>query len=155
MLGRAIAAVKQDEANALDHLNKGDDGFKDRDLYVFCANASDGIVTAHPTRKGGQLKDFPRGQEVMRTAAAGKVSEVTYQWPRPGSKCRLRNTPFSRRSGTRFAASATTSERARATSSERMGARQARALRSRDDRGHGLRHARHCLQSRCGAGSDP
>ena len=35
MLGRAIAAVKQDEANALDHFNKGDNGFKDRDLYVF------------------------------------------------------------------------------------------------------------------------
>lgn len=85
MLGRAIAAVKQDEANALDHFNKGDDGFKDRDLYVFCANASDGIVTAHPTRKGAQLKNFPLGQQVMRTAAAGKVSEVTYQWPRPGS----------------------------------------------------------------------
>ena len=43
MLGRAIAAMKQDEANALDHFNKGDDGFKDRDLYVFCANASDGM----------------------------------------------------------------------------------------------------------------
>ena len=85
MLGRAIAAVKQDEANALDHFNKGDDGFKDRDLYVFCASASDGIVTAHPTRKGAQLKNFPLGQQVMRTAAAGKVSEVTYQWPRPGS----------------------------------------------------------------------
>ena len=31
----------------------------------------------------------------------------------------------------------------------------ARALRSSDDRGHGLRHASPCLQSRCGAGSDP
>ena len=85
MLGRAIAAVKQDEANALDHFNNGDGGFKDRDLYVLCANASDGIITAHPTRKGGQLKDFPLGQQVMRTAIAGKVSEVTYWWPRPGS----------------------------------------------------------------------
>ena len=53
MLGRAIAAVKQDEANALDHFNKGDGGFKDRDLYVLCANASDGIITAHPTRRVG------------------------------------------------------------------------------------------------------
>ena len=85
MLGRAIAAVKQDEANALDRFNKGDGGFKDRDLYVLCANASDGIITAHPTRKGGQLKNFPLGQQVMRTATEGKVSEVTYWWPRPGS----------------------------------------------------------------------
>jgi hypothetical protein len=85
MLVRAIAAVKQDEANALDRFNKGDGGFKDRDLYVLCANASDGIITAHPTRKGGQLKDFPLGQQVMRTATVGKVSEVTYWRPRPGS----------------------------------------------------------------------
>ena len=85
MLGRAIAAVKQDEANALDRFNKGDGGFNDRDLYVLCANASDGIITAHPTHKGGQLKNFPLGQQVMRTATAGKVSEVTYSWPRPGS----------------------------------------------------------------------
>jgi len=85
MLSRAIAAVKHNEANALDHFNKGDGGFKDRDLYVLCANASDGIITAHPTRKGGQLKNFPLGQQVMRTATAGKVSEVTYWWTRPGS----------------------------------------------------------------------
>ena len=85
MLGRAIAAVKQDEANALDRFNKGDGGFKDRDLYVLCANASDGIITAHPSDKGGQLKNFPLGPQVMRTATEGKVSEVTYWWPRPGS----------------------------------------------------------------------
>ena len=85
MLEKAVAAVKQDEANALDRFNKGDGGFKDRDLYVLCANASDGIITAHPTRKGGQLKNFPLGQQVMRTATAGKVSEVTYWWTRPGS----------------------------------------------------------------------
>ena len=48
MLERAVAAVKEDKAKALDMFNKGEDGFKDRDLYVFCANASDGIVTAHP-----------------------------------------------------------------------------------------------------------
>jgi len=49
MLDRAVAAVKEDKAKALDMFNKGDSGFKDRDLYVFCANASDGILTAHPT----------------------------------------------------------------------------------------------------------
>ena len=85
MLDRAVAAVKEDKAKALDLFNKGEDGFKDRDLYVLCANASDGIITAHPTHKGGQLKNFPLGREVMRTASEGKVSEVTYPWPRPGS----------------------------------------------------------------------
>jgi hypothetical protein len=85
MLDRAVAAVKKDEAKALDMFNRGEDGFKDRDLYVLCANSSDGIITAHPTHKGGQLKNFPLGQQVMRTASEGKVSEVTYLWPRPGS----------------------------------------------------------------------
>lgn len=85
MLDRAITAVKENEAKALDMFNKGEGGFKDRDLYVLCANASDGIVTASPTSKGGQLKDFPSGQKVMRTASEGKVSEITYAWPRPGS----------------------------------------------------------------------
>jgi hypothetical protein len=46
MLERAVAAVKEDKARALDMFNKGEGGFKDRDLYVWCANASDGIVTA-------------------------------------------------------------------------------------------------------------
>jgi hypothetical protein len=95
MLGRAIAAVKQ----ALDRFNKGDGGFKDRDLYVLCANASDGIITAHPTRKGGQLKSFPLGQQVMRTATAGKVSEVTYWWPRPGSAKPLEKHTFNTKVG--------------------------------------------------------
>ena len=48
MLNRAVAAVKQDKTKALDMFNKGEGGFKDRDLYVFCANASDGILTAPP-----------------------------------------------------------------------------------------------------------
>ena len=47
MLERAVTAVKEDKAKALDMFNKSDGGFRDRDLYVYCANASDGIVTAH------------------------------------------------------------------------------------------------------------
>ena len=39
--------MKEDEAKALDMFNNGEGGFKDRDLHVWCANASDGIVTAH------------------------------------------------------------------------------------------------------------
>ena len=75
MLDRAVAAVKEDETKALDMFNKGQGGFKDRDLYVFCANASDGIVTAHPYgNKGKQLREifgkkgYPLGQEIMEKA---------------------------------------------------------------------------------------
>src|SRR5678816_1464762 len=59
MLERAVSAVKEDKAKALDMFNNGEGGFKDRDLYVFCANASDGIVTAQPyMNKGKQLRDI-------------------------------------------------------------------------------------------------
>ena len=99
-LDKAVAAVKADKAKALDMFNKGEGGFKDRDLYVFCANASDGVMTAHPTHKGEQLADikgkkgFPLGQEMMKNAAEGRVSEVTYWWPRPGSDKPLEKTSF-------------------------------------------------------------
>jgi signal transduction histidine kinase len=91
LLDRAVAAVKNDRAKALAMFNKGEDGFKDRDLYVFCANASDGVLTAHPYLKGEHLqeingkKGFPLGQEIMRTATEDNIGEVTYWWPRPGS----------------------------------------------------------------------
>jgi signal transduction histidine kinase len=100
MLNRAVAAVKQDKTKALDMFNKGEGGFKDRDLYVFCANASDGILTAHPTMKGKQLKDilgkkgYPLGQEIMHKATEGTIKEVTYWWPRPGSDKPLQKTSF-------------------------------------------------------------
>jgi len=72
MLERAVAAVKEDKAKGLDMFNKGEGGLKDRDLYVFCANASDRILTAHPYLKGEHLQDikgkkgFPLGQEIMQ-----------------------------------------------------------------------------------------
>ena len=72
MLEKAVAAVKENRAKALDMFNKGEGGFKDRDLYVYCANASDGIFTAHPTLKGKQLRDIkgkhgaPLGERLWR-----------------------------------------------------------------------------------------
>jgi signal transduction histidine kinase len=101
MLDRAVGAVKEDETKALDMFNKGEGGFKDRDLYVFCANASDGIVTAHPYgNKGKQLREilgkkgYPLGQEIMQKASEGTIKEVTYWWPRPGSDKPLQKTSF-------------------------------------------------------------
>src|SRR5205823_5783936 len=77
MLEKAVAALKDDKAKALAMFNKGEGGFKDRDLYVFCANASDGVMTAHPYLKGELLQDivgkkgFPLGKAIMETAAEG------------------------------------------------------------------------------------
>ena len=101
MLERAVAAVKEDKAKALDMFNKGEGGFKDRDLYVFCANASDGIVTAHPYGQGANSlreilgkKGYPLGQEIMQNATEGTMREVTYWWPRPGTDTPLEKTAF-------------------------------------------------------------
>ena len=50
MLVKAVAAVKEDKTKALDMFNKGEGGFLDRDLYVFCSNVSDGITVATGAR---------------------------------------------------------------------------------------------------------
>jgi signal transduction histidine kinase len=100
MLEKAVAAVKEDKAKALDMFNKGDGGFKDRDLYVFCANASDGTLTAHPSLRGEHLQDlkgkkgYPFGQEMMQKASEGTIAEVHYWWPRPGTDKPLLKTTF-------------------------------------------------------------
>ena len=94
MLDKAVSAVKSDEHKALAMFNKGQSGFKDRDLYVLCANASDGTITASPSSDGKSLKDFAAGRKVMETAAEGQVSEITYLWPRPGSLTRLKKHTF-------------------------------------------------------------
>jgi hypothetical protein len=110
MLERAVAAVKEDKAKALDMFNKGEGGFKDRDLYVWCANASDGIVTAHPTNKGKKLRDIEGkhgaafGQEIMQSDTQEAIKEVTYWWPRPGSDMPLEKTTFYTKAGDQICA---------------------------------------------------
>ena len=68
MLEKAVAAVKADKAKALKAFNEGAEGFKDRDLYPICANASDGLFTAHPKLVGKSLKELEdkAGKEVRR-----------------------------------------------------------------------------------------
>jgi hypothetical protein len=123
MLERAVAAVNEDKAKALDTFNKGEGGFKDRDLYVFCANTSDGILTAHPYLKGEHLQDikgkkgYPLGQEIMKNATEGQIKTVTYFGLALEPKRRWRSTPFIRGSALRTAASASTKTEPSAASS--------------------------------------
>jgi hypothetical protein len=92
MLEKAVAAVKADKAKALASFNAGTDGFKDRDLQPFCFNKSDGLITAAttPTLLGKDersLKDRTGkafGEENFKAAIDGKVTEVSYIFPRPG-----------------------------------------------------------------------
>ena len=91
MLERVVEALKADSAAALNKFTKGEDGFKDRDLYPFCGGP-DGNFTAHPKLVGNSLKDLkdkagkPLGEEIYSTAKEGEISEVSYMWPRPGSE---------------------------------------------------------------------
>jgi hypothetical protein len=100
LLEKAVAAVKENKEKALGMFNKGEAGFKDRDLYVWCANASDGVITAHPSLKGQHLqeikgkKGYPFGKEIMENAAEGQIKQVTDYWPRPGTETPLEKTTF-------------------------------------------------------------
>ena len=100
MLDRAVVAMKQNKTKALEEFNKGENGFRDGDLYVFCADATTGIMTAHPSLKGQQLRDikgkkgYPLGKEIMDNAAEGKIKEVDYWWPRPGTDKPLQKRTF-------------------------------------------------------------
>lgn len=100
MLEKAVVAVKKNKEKALEMFNKGEGGFKDRDLYVYCANTSDGVLVAHPYLKGEHLQDikgkkgYPLGKEIMDNATEGEIKQVTYWWPRPGTDMPLEKTSF-------------------------------------------------------------
>ena len=49
MLEKTVSAMKADKAKTLAMINKGEEGFKDRDLYPACSGL-DGKVTAHPDK---------------------------------------------------------------------------------------------------------
>jgi signal transduction histidine kinase len=93
MLERAVAAVEADEAAALAAFTARTDGFRDRDLYVACSSAADGLVTAHgadPTMVGRNIYELTDaagkkfGEEIHAVAAEDEFNTVEYLWPRPG-----------------------------------------------------------------------
>ena len=91
MLDKAAGAVRADKAKALETFNAGAGGYRDRDLYPFCANVSDGMFTAHPSLRGKPVRDLRDssgrnfGEDIMRAGSAdGTVNEVSYSFPRPG-----------------------------------------------------------------------
>ena len=95
MLEKAIAALKANEAEALKQFSNPAGGFKDRDLYVFCFNTSDGKFTAHlnPALMGTDVRtlkagDDPLGQRIFDTIKdepEGKIGTIDYKFPRPGT----------------------------------------------------------------------
>ena len=97
MFDRATAALKADAPTALAAFNdKNNKDYHDRDLYVFCYNMSDGILTAHlnsanvgqDIRTTIKIGDDPLGQrifDIITKAAEGAVSTVDYKYPKPGT----------------------------------------------------------------------
>jgi len=91
MLERAVAALKEDEAAALKAFTADTDGFRDRDLYVFCSGP-DGKMTAHGANASLIGKNFcgfvdKAGKQFgaeMCSNASGKINVIEYVWPRPG-----------------------------------------------------------------------
>ena len=91
MLDRAVAELKAGEASALAKFNDAAGDFRDRDLYIFCADR-DGKLIAHPALPLGTdmraLKDKTGkafGEELFIAAREGQYKQVSYMWPRPGS----------------------------------------------------------------------
>jgi signal transduction histidine kinase len=90
MLDRVVVEMKADSAGTLAKINEGAERFRDRDLYPFCSGP-DGVITAHPMLVGKQLRDLRDadgkmfGEEMLKVAEDGKIAEVKYKWPRPGS----------------------------------------------------------------------
>ena len=98
MLDKAVVAVKADKTKTLDSINKGEGGFLDRDLYVFCFNTGDGKVVATGSTSSAArkvigldvrtLKDATGkvfGQDLYDAAKEGQITEVSYMFPKPGA----------------------------------------------------------------------
>jgi hypothetical protein len=96
MLARAINAVRADRTKALDMFNRGEGGFRDRDLYVICINASDDkfVAIGNPNAKGLLGMDANTFEDIdgdpMSIAAAGQkpdgdITVSDYEFPKPGT----------------------------------------------------------------------
>jgi hypothetical protein len=98
MLDKAVVAVKADKAKTLDTINKGEGGFLDRDLYVFCFNIGDGKAVANGSTNPAArntigvdvrtLKDATGkvfGQDLYDAAKESQIAEVSYMFPKPGA----------------------------------------------------------------------
>jgi cytochrome c len=94
MLEKAVTELKANEAAALAKFTKGEGGFKDRDLYVFCYDMTTAKFTAHGANQsliGTDVKALkekdgsPLGEKVFNATKAGTISTVSYNFPKPGT----------------------------------------------------------------------
>ena len=104
LLKLAVIAVKQNEGQALSWFTNQSHGFRTEDLYVFCIGP-DNIMDAHPDPKIKGVdatklvdsKGFHFGEEMIKSAKDGRLSDITYMWPRlDGAKPYVKHTMFTR-----------------------------------------------------------
>lgn len=93
---KAITELKADGAAAIAKFNKADGGFRDRDLYVFCYNATTGAFDLHanPALLGTDVRALkekdgsPLGEKILEKAKAaseGTIVSIGYNFPKPGT----------------------------------------------------------------------
>jgi signal transduction histidine kinase len=90
MLEKVVADMKANKSGTIDDINSKK--YNQKDLYPFCG-AADGKFTAHGADKslvGQSMKDRKDaagkayGEQFYKEAQAGKFSEVSYMFPKPG-----------------------------------------------------------------------
>ena len=97
MLARAVTAVNADKTKALAMFNTGEGGFLDEDLYPYCFTVGDGTIVAdvnEPKLVGQKAMDLtdatgkPFGVELYEAVqkSEGKITDVSYMFPKPGSE---------------------------------------------------------------------
>lgn len=102
MLDRAVKAVRDNKAKALEMFNRGSAGFRDRDLQPFCFERSTGKIVAslQPTLLGidaRTLRDKKGrmfGADIVAAARVGELATVSYFFPRPGETKPIRKTSY-------------------------------------------------------------
>jgi hypothetical protein len=110
MLERAAVAIKADQGAALQAFNDaGNKSFRDRDLFVYCFNTSDGKFTAYEMSAliGADIRKFklynePMGQrayDAVHDAPEGAVVSIDYRMPKPGEKAPSAKEAFEARVG--------------------------------------------------------
>jgi hypothetical protein len=111
MLAKAIAAVKADKVKAIEMFNKGEEGgFRDRDIYPFCVNFSDGkqVATQVIQTRGVDTRTLVDaagrrfGQELfdkMTKAKDDEIVEHSFMFPRPGGTTPVQKVAFVMRAG--------------------------------------------------------
>jgi len=96
MLGRVITAMETDKTAAIAAFNAGESAYKDRDLYVYCADAEmDGVMLAHgaapdkvvgaPLTAVKDAKGTLMADLMLPFAVEGEIATTeTYWWTNPG-----------------------------------------------------------------------